>query len=125
LQPAASRAERPLRSDLLARMGKGVPLTANDGYRRHFLSGRLVATELELARYLSPEEQLALVTVLAARDNKALFLAENGDWPASDLVWDVAARLGCRVTRFTLDNIPATVLRVLRFSRYLLGSGIG
>ncbi|MFH1841661.1 MAG: hypothetical protein ABIF77_00500 [bacterium] len=125
LQPAASRAENRQRSELLARSGKGVPLTVGDGYRRYLLSGRLAAPELELARYLSPEEQLALVTILAARDDRALFLAENGDWPASELVWDVAARLGCRITRFTLDNIPAAVLQVLRHSRYLSGSGLG
>ena len=79
---------------------------------------RLLPDELESARELELHDQLALGTVLAARDGLAAMFSPDGEWPRNGLVQSVAERLECRILRLSFDNIPRDVIRRFRHSRY-------
>jgi len=116
--PPAVPSDSRLRAELLASLGKGVPLNSADGGRNFLLTGKLTPEEMCRARGAALDEQIALVAVLAAHDGLALMFSRDGTWPESRLVAGVAERLGCRFVRFSFGNVPPVVVRRLRNARY-------
>lgn len=117
-QPPTTPDEDETRFELMAALGKGVPLKEELGFRPHMLLERLHGVDTTTVHDLSPAEQMALVTVAAARDGQAAFLSATGDWPQSIAVQVAAANNRCRIHRFTLEGIPEPSLYRIRYARY-------
>jgi hypothetical protein len=118
LAPPAIPEESSERARLLMQLDKGIPLEQHGDRMPFTLTGRLLPEELESARDLELHDQLALGTVLAARDGLAAMFSPDGEWPRNGLVQSVAERLECRILRLSFDNIPRDVMRRFRHSRY-------
>ncbi len=119
LQPMSTPEEDQARFELMAAMGKGVPTREELGFRSHLLLRRLRGLDPAAVNDLSPAEQLALVTVAAARNGPAAFYSEAGDWPQSLPVQVAAANNQCTIHRLTLEGIPEENLKRIRHARYL------
>lgn len=118
LAPPATPEEAALRAERLVACCKGAPLGVSDGWRSGLLTGKLGTEERWQAQALTPDEQVALVTVLAATEGVAITLSPGGNWPASRLVAQVAGRLACHLVRLDLDGIPSEAIHHLRDLRY-------
>ena len=118
LQPTTVPAEDEARFELMAALGKGVPLREELGFRPRMLLRRLQGLDPAAINELSPAEQLALVTVAASSNGPAAFLSETGAWPQSEPVAVTAANNRCRIHRFTLEGIPERSLHRIRYARY-------
>ena len=118
LQPPSVPEEDQARLELMAALGKGVPLREEFGFRSGMLLRRLRGIQPSAVLDLNPAEQLALVTVAAARNGQAAFLSEEGIWPFSIPVQMAAANNRCKIHRFTLEGIPDQSLLRIRNSRY-------
>lgn len=116
--PLALPAETQTRGDMLAALGKGVPVRPQDGYRDRLLTGQLTLQEVARLHRSSPADQLAAITLLAAREGPAAFLSKDGSWPSSMLVWGIAERLEKKIVRLNFDGVPDRVIRQLRYARY-------
>jgi len=125
LQPTTIPEEDQTRYEMMAALGKGVPLTEELGFRPRLLLRRLRGLDGASVDGLSPAEQLALVTVAAARNGPAVFYSEAGNWPESLPVQMAALNNRCRIFRFTLEGIPAESLERIRYARYLAPVGEG
>ncbi len=119
MQPPASVEESEMRFYLMTALGKGVPLMDQDCFRPQMLTSRLNGLDLAAIRGISPAEQMALVTVLAARNGPVAFLSQTGDWPHSIPVHIAAELNNCRIYRFNLDGVPEQSIRRIRHSQYL------
>lgn len=117
-QPPAVRHEDQTRFELMAALGKGVPLREELGFRPRMLLRRLQGIDPAALDELGPAEQLALVTVAASRNGPAAFLSASGTWPRSLPVEVAAANNRCRIHRFTLEGIPEPSLHRIRYARY-------
>jgi len=118
LQPTSLPGEDETRFELMAALGKGVPMKEELGFRPRMLRRRLRGLDPAAVNELSPAEQLALVTVVASRNGPAAFLSETGEWPQSLTVQVAAANNGCRIHRITLEGIPAQCLDRIKYARY-------
>jgi hypothetical protein len=121
LAPPAIAAEAEQRAELVSASGKGVPLPFNeeDGGRLRLLSSMLTESERRDVRALPIDEQLALVTVLAGREGAAAVASRHGTVPGTPLVLEIAERLGRRVVRCCIQNVPLDVLMRIQQVRYL------
>lgn len=118
LQPPSVPDEDQSRLELMAALGKGVPMREEFGFRSGMILRRLRGLDPSAVLELSPAEQMALVTVAAARNGPAAFLSEGGDWPRSIPVQIAAANNHCQIHRFSLVGIPEQSLLRIRNSRY-------
>lgn len=117
--PPANQSEAAERGLLMAAVGKGVTNHPEYGTREFVLTGKLLNRERRIAADLRLDEQVALVTMLAARDGLMAAFSPQGEWPQNPFLDRIARRLGCRVVRFNFRNIPRDALRRLRHSRYV------
>lgn len=119
LQPTSIPEEDQTRFEVMAALGKGVPTREELGFRSHLLLRRLRGLDPAAVNDLGPAEQLALVTVAAARNGPAAFYSETGEWPQSLPVMVAAANNQCTIHRLTLEGIPEENLNRIRNARYL------
>ena len=116
--PPAEPWENLRRGQAMAELRKGAPLARQDGWSPGLLTGRLPPDAWRMTRLLSLDEQIALVTLLTARQGWAAFVSPEGDWPTSPVLSHLAGRLRCRVVRISFVGIPPVVRRRLRHARY-------
>jgi hypothetical protein len=118
LVPPAVPQEYEQRTELLAELDRGVAVTTGGDSAPFSLTQHLRPEERVRSGTLSMQDQIALATVLASRERVAVIFSPTGTWPRHPLVGNVANRIGCGIYRFSFANIPRTVIRRFRFSRY-------
>jgi hypothetical protein len=116
--PPAVPEEYEQRAELLAELDRGVAVSTGGEPPPFSLTQHLRPEERVRTGTLSMQDQIALVTVLASREGVAVMFSPTATWPRHPLVSNVANRIGCRIYRFSFGNIPRTVIRSFRFSRY-------
>jgi len=121
LAPPAIATEVDERARLVSESGKGVPLPFNqeDGGSFGLLTRLLTEPERNDVRALPVDEQLAVVTVLAAREGMAAVASYDGECPSTPLVSSIAERLGCRLVRCSIRNVSLDVLTRIQQVRYV------
>jgi len=118
LAPPALPFEAAERSALLASSGKGVPLGAGERLRRGVGPSMLTRIERRRLEFLSLDERVALEAVLAAREGLAVAFSHDGRWPGGGLLIELAERLGCRIVRRSLSELPRPILERLEWVCY-------
>lgn len=121
LAPPCLEREAAERMELMARFRRGVPVPGEDGGSYRPLLGRLRSSELALCHNLSPSDQIALTTILAAREEPAAFLSSTGEWPSHSFLLGIANRLEVPIVRFSFEGLPDNYLRFTRYARYDAG----
>jgi hypothetical protein len=117
LSPPACAPEVDDRAAFLDRSGLGVRATEGGQWTLTRIFARLTTREHRRLGFLIPAEQCA---VLVAAGRPVVAFSPGGDWPRHPLACEVAARLGCRLVRRSLNEVPAVVRRQLSFVRYRL-----
>lgn len=111
--------ERPERSAYLDASGhpyRVVPRTSFD--RVEMVFDYLTRRERLRLSYAPLDEQVALAAVLCAPKRPVAAFSSDGEWPRHPLILEVAGRIGCRIVRRSLNEVPPHVQRHIRFLRY-------